>query len=129
MIKILINDGIHPGEPEGIDATMILTRNLVFEKSYRDLLDHAVICIVPIYNIGGAINRSAHSRANQNGPETYGFRGNAKNLDLNRDFIKMDSKNAWAFAEIFQTWQPHIFIDNHTSNGADYQYTMTLIAS
>ena len=128
-VVVLINNGIHPGEPEGIDATMILARNLAFNKAYRSLLDHAVVCIIPIYNIGGSSNRNENSRANQNGPESYGFRGNAKNLDLNRDFIKMDSKNAFAFVEIFQAWQPHIFIDNHTSNGADYQHTMTLIAS
>ena len=128
-VVVLINNGIHPGEPEGIDATMILARNLAFNKAYDHLLKHVVVCIIPVYNIGGAINRNEFSRANQNGPESYGFRGNAKNYDLNRDFIKMDSKNAWAFAEIFQKWQPHIFIDNHTSNGADYQHTMTLIAS
>ena len=128
-VVVLINNGIHPGEPEGIDATMILARNLAFNKSYRSLLHHAVVCIIPIYNVGGALNRGSYSRANQNGPVSYGFRGNAKNLDLNRDFIKMDSKNMFAFADIFQTWQPHIFIDNHTSNGADYQHTMTLIAS
>jgi hypothetical protein len=57
----------------------------------------------------------------------YGFRGNSKNLDLNRDFIKTDSKNSLAFQQIFNTWQPEIFVDTHTSNGADYQYTMTLI--
>ncbi len=121
---ILINNGIHPGEPEGIDASMMLVRNLLKNNS---LPDNVVLCFIPIYNIDGSLNRSSTSRANQNGPESYGFRGNAQNLDLNRDFIKTDSKNSRSFQEIFTTWQPDIFVDNHTSNGADYQYVMTLI--
>lgn len=121
---LLINNGIHPGEPEGIDASMMLARDLLKEDR---LPKDVVICIIPIYNIDGSFNRSSTSRANQNGPLTYGFRGNSKNLDLNRDFIKTDSKNSAAFQLIFNTWQPEIFVDTHTSNGADYQYVMTLI--
>ena len=75
------------------------------------------------------MNRSSHSRANQNGPLEYGFRGNTQNLDLNRDFIKMDSKNAFTFTKIFQALDPDIFVDNHVSNGADYQYTLTYISN
>jgi hypothetical protein len=121
---LLINNGIHPGEPEGIDASMMLARDLLKEDN---LPKDVVICIIPIYNIDGSFNRSSTSRANQNGPLAYGFRGNSKNLDLNRDFIKTDSKNSAAFQLIFNTWQPEIFVDTHTSNGADYQYVMTLI--
>lgn len=121
---LLINNGIHPGEPEGIDASMMLARDLL--KGGK-LSDNVVICIIPLYNIDGSYNRSSTSRANQNGPVAYGFRGNSRNLDLNRDFIKTDSKNSESFQEIFNIWQPEIFVDTHTSNGADYQYTMTLI--
>jgi hypothetical protein len=121
---LLINNGIHPGEPEGIDASMMLARDLL---KANKLPKDVVICIIPIYNIDGSFNRTGTSRANQNGPVAYGFRGNSKNLDLNRDFIKTDSKNSAAFQLIFNTWQPEIFVDTHTSNGADYQYVMTLI--
>ena len=121
---LLINNGIHPGEPEGIDASMLLARELLKNNA---LPDNVVICIIPVYNIDGSHNRSGTSRANQNGPIAYGFRGNSKNYDLNRDFIKTDSKNSLTFQQIFNTWQPEIFVDTHTSNGADYQYTMTLI--
>ncbi|QIL39366.1 M14 family metallopeptidase [Pedobacter sp. HDW13] len=121
---LLINNGIHPGEPEGIDASMMLARDLIKGKK---LPKDVVICIIPLYNIDGSFNRTGTSRANQNGPVAYGFRGNGKNLDLNRDFIKTDSKNSAAFQLIFNTWQPEIFVDTHTSNGADYQYVMTLI--
>jgi hypothetical protein len=121
---LLINNGIHPGEPEGIDASMMLARDLLKGNL---LPKDVVICIIPVYNIDGSFNRTSTSRANQNGPVAYGFRGNSKNYDLNRDFIKSDSRNSLAFQQIFNVWQPEIFVDTHTSNGADYQYTMTLI--
>ncbi|MEJ7693372.1 M14 family metallopeptidase [Daejeonella sp.] len=120
---LLINNGIHPGEPEGIDASMMLARDML---SKNTLPKDVVICMIPVYNIDGMLNRGT-SRANQLGPESYGFRGNYQNLDLNRDFIKTDSKNSRSFQEIFNIWRPEIFVDNHTSNGADYQYVMTLI--
>ncbi len=125
-VVLLINNGIHPGEPCGVNASLQMAKRL---SRVEFIPDNVIIAIIPIYNIGGMLNRGANSRANQNGPEEYGFRGNALNYDLNRDFIKADSKNAWAFQEIFQALQPHIFLDTHTSNGADYQYKMTLISS
>src|SRR5690606_3953282 len=120
---ILFNNGIHPGEPEGIDASMMLIRDLLIKDAVPD---NVVLCFIPVYNIDGMLNRGV-SRVNQNGPEQYGFRGNRQNLDLNRDFIKTDSRNSQTFQEIFNRWDPDVFIDNHASNGADYQYVMTLI--
>ncbi|WP_143473482.1 M14 family zinc carboxypeptidase [Flavilitoribacter nigricans] len=124
---LLVNNAIHPGEPCGVEASMQLLRDYLHDQSKADLLKEVVIVVIPYYNIGGGLNRGAYSRANQLGPEEHGFRGNAKNLDLNRDFIKCDTRNARTFNQIFNYWQPDIFIDNHTSNGADYQYTITLI--
>lgn len=120
---LLINNGIHPGEPDGIDATMMLYRDIAQGKLKAP--KHTLLATIPIYNIGGALNRNSHSRTNQDGPNAYGFRGNAKNYDLNRDFIKSDSKNAFAFAQIYHELQPDVFIDDHVSNGADYQYILT----
>lgn len=120
---ILVNNGIHPGEPEGMDAAAMLARYML---ENRTLPRDVVLCIIPVYNIGGMLNRGV-SRVNQNGPREYGFRGNALNYDLNRDFIKTDSRNSRSFQEIFQEWQPDLFMDTHTSNGADYQHIMTLI--
>jgi len=120
---LLINNGIHPGESDGIDATMLLFRDIAQGKI--EAPKNTVLVAIPIYNIGGALNRNTGTRTNQNGPKAYGFRGNARNYDLNRDFIKNDTKNAKAFAEIFHLVQPDVFIDNHVSNGADYQYTLT----
>jgi hypothetical protein len=127
---ILINNGIHPGEPDGINASMALCDEILknFPK-YAPLFKNVVLAFVPVYNIDGMLNRGASSRANQVGPLEYGFRGNGKNLDLNRDFIKMDSRNAWALVEAFQAFQPHVFIDTHVSNGSDYPYTFTYFFS
>lgn len=126
-IVVLINNGIHPGEPDGIDACMMLMRDLAAKKIA--VPKNVVIACIAVYNIGGALNTNSNTRVNQNGPESYGFRGNSQNLDLNRDFIKNDAKESKAFAEIFHYFNPAIFVDNHVSDGADYQYTMTLLAS
>ncbi|MDC6351817.1 M14 family metallopeptidase [Zeaxanthinibacter sp. PT1] len=126
-LVIFINNGIHPGESDGIDASMMLFRDYATGKI--ELPENTVIVTIPVYNVGGALNRNSSSRANQEGPASYGFRGNAKNYDLNRDFIKNDSKNAKTFAQIFQLVKPDIFIDTHVSNGADYQYTLTHLFS
>ncbi|RZJ69715.1 M14 family metallopeptidase [Flavobacterium sp.] len=122
---ILINNGIHAGEPDGIDATMALFRDLATGKIKAP--KNVILATIPVYNIGGYLNRNSTTRVNQDGPEEYGFRGNSRNYDLNRDFIKADTGNSWGFAKFFQLLDPEIFIDNHVSNGADYQYVLTYI--
>lgn len=123
---ILVNNGIHPGEPDGINAMMIWVEKWIAGgKNTKNL---PVIAFIPVYNVGGMLNRGSHSRTNQNGPEAYGFRGNARNFDLNRDFIKCDTKNTEAFHTIYHALEPDVFIDNHVSNGADYSYTLTYIS-
>ena len=124
---LLVNNGIHPGEPDGIDATMQLMRDLANAKI--KVPKNTIVVAIPVYNIDGMLNRNSFSRANQNGPEAYGFRGNGRNYDLNRDFIKSDTRNSRSFQEIFHTVNPDVFLDNHVSNGADYQYTFTCIAT
>jgi hypothetical protein len=124
---ILVNNGIHPGEPDGIDATMMLMRDLANSKI--KVPKNTIVVAIPVYNIDGMLNRNSFSRANQNGPEAYGFRGNGRNYDLNRDFIKSDTRNSRSFQELFHTVNPDVFLDNHVSNGADYQYTFTCIAT
>jgi Zinc carboxypeptidase len=123
------NNGIHPGEPEGIDANMALLRDLCLDPARRAALGRTVLVYIPVYNVDGALNRADTSRVNQNGPEAFGFRGNARHLDLNRDFIKADSLNARCFVQLFTRWDPDVMVDTHTSNGADYQHVVTLIAT
>jgi hypothetical protein len=126
-VVVMINNGIHPGEPDGIDASMMLVRDLAQAK--LTLPANVVLAIVPVYNIGGCLNRNSFSRVNQQGPAAYGFRGNGQNLDLNRDFTKCDSREAQSFVSLFQWLKPDIFIDNHVSDGADYQHTFTLLTT
>ena len=134
-VRVLINNAIHPGEPCGVNACLEVVNKLLSGATFSDATQSAseqasvLVGIIPMYNVGGGLRRGCCSRANQNGPAQYGFRGNARNLDLNRDFIKCDSRNALAFNRLFSTWQPDVFVDTHTSNGADYAATMTLIAT
>lgn len=125
---LLINNGIHAGEPEGIDASLWFADDVLRNKDgMATLLEKTVIIIIPVYNIGGVLNRSAFNRSGQTTPYETGFRGNYANLDLNRDFTKCDSQNARSFSKIFAEWNPDVFLDTHTTNGSDHQYSITLI--
>lgn len=126
---LLVNNAIHPGEPDGVDASMLMAHELMTNDRSKRLLKDVSLVIIPFYNIGGALNRNSYSRTNQNGPEEYGFRGNAQNLDLNRDFIKCDSRNAKTFATLVNELDPDLYVETHVSNGADYQYVITYICS
>jgi hypothetical protein len=121
------NNGIHPGEPEGVDACMALVRDFCTEPQRLAQLGNTIFLFIPVHNVDGCVNRNGNTRASQVGPEMYGFRGNSRNLDLNRDFIKCDSLAARCFNRFFSAWNPDVMVDTHTSNGADYPYTMTLI--
>ncbi len=123
----LINNAIHPGEPDGVSASQMFARELMKnQKKYSNVLNKVAIAIIPFYNIGGVLNRNSTTRVNQNGPVEYGFRGNSRHYDLNRDFIKSDTRNSQSFQEIFQLYDPDLFLDTHVSNGSDYQHIMTL---
>ncbi len=124
-----ITNGIHPGEPDGVDASLMLARALLESDQLMRLTVHTAVCIVPMYSVSGALQRGPTSRANQNGPEAYGFRGNARNLDLNRDFVKMDSRNARSLVATLTRWDPDIYFETHVSNGADHQYPMELLVA
>jgi len=125
---LLINNGVHPGEPCGIDASLQFANDILLnKKGMGRYLENTVICIVPVYSVGGALKRTPYIRSNQNSPRERGRRGNRRNLDLNRDYAKQDSRNAQSLASIFQIWQPDVFLDTHTTNGSDHQHTLTLI--
>ena len=125
-LRILVNNAIHPGEPCGVDASLAHLRELAGNPAR---LQGAIWVYIPMFNVGGGLQRNCCSRANQSGPAEYGFRGNARNLDLNRDFVKADSRNVQAFNALLTAFDPDLFVDTHTTNGADYQATMTLITT
>lgn len=122
---VLIQNGIHAGEIEGKDACMLLLRDILITKEKFHLLDHLILLIIPILNVDGHERVSEFNRPNQNGPDTMGWRTTSWNLNLNRDFMKADTPEIRAFLQLFNSWLPDFFIDNHTTNGADYQYHIT----
>ena len=122
---ILIQNGIHPGEIEGKDACMLLLREILITKEKAHLLNNAILIIIPVLNIDGHERLSAFNRPNQNGPKKMGWRTNALNLNLNRDYLKADTPEIRSFLKLFNDWLPDFMIDNHTTNGADYQYHVT----
>lgn len=125
---VLVNNGIHPGEPCGMEASLQFGNDLLRNKDkLRGLLDTLNIAIVPVYSAGGMLKRSAYIRTNQATPEYCGRRGNGRNIDLNRDFSKQDTRNAQSMAQLFQSIDPDVFLDTHTTNGSDHQHTITLI--
>ena len=128
-LGLLINNAIHPGEPCGVDAS-VAGFGSCWPMTKRDVQPRGDgHCRHPHVQRGWCVEPQLLHANEPDGPEEYGFRGNARNLDLNRDFIKMDSRNAEAFADLFHAFSPDIFIDTHTTNGADYPYEMTLIAT
>lgn len=122
---ILIQNGIHPGEIEGKDACMLLLREILITKEKEHLLDNLILLIIPVLNIDGHERLSPFNRPNQNGPKQMGWRTNALNLNLNRDYMKADCLETKAFLKLFYDWSPDFMIDNHSTNGADYQYHVT----
>lgn len=124
-----ITNGIHPGEPDGVDASLLLAQALLESDQLMGLMVHTAVCIVPMYNVSGAKRRGSFSRANQVGPIEYGFRGNARNLDLNRDFIKTDAENTRSMQRALAFWDPDVYFETHVSDGADHQYVMELLTT
>lgn len=124
-VILLVQNSIHAGEMDGKDACLALLRDIVIAKTQAALLDHVVFVFIPVYNIDGHERRSAFNRINQNGPELAGWRGNGSNLNLNRDYMKADAPETRAFLKMFHRWLPDFFVDDHVTDGADFQYDLT----
>jgi hypothetical protein len=122
---LLIEACIHPGESEGKEAGLMLLRDMLVRNQFPELLDNVTILFIPIFNTDGHERFSKYSRINQNGPMEMGWRTTARNYDLNRDFIKADAVEMKQWLRLFQEWLPDMFVDVHTTDGADYQYAMT----
>ncbi len=122
---LLVQNAIHAGEMDGKDSCLALLRDIVLTKTEAALLDHVVFVFIPVYNIDGHERRSPYNRINQNGPELSGWRGNGANLNLNRDYMKAGAPETRAFLKMFHRWLPDFFVDDHVTDGADYQYDVT----
>jgi hypothetical protein len=122
---VLIQSGIHAGEIDGKDASLMLMRDIAVRKSEEHLLDHAIVLFVPIFNVDGHERFGAFNRINQNGPEEMGWRVTAQNLNLNRDYMKADAPEMRAMLRLMAAWLPDCLIDCHVTDGIDFQYDLT----
>jgi murein tripeptide amidase MpaA len=124
-VVLLVQNSIHAGEMDGKDACLALLRDLVRDRAASKLLENVALVFIPVYNIDGHERRSAYGRINQNGPALFGWRANASNLNLNRDYLKAEAPETRAFLRLFHRWMPDFFVDNHVTDGADFQYDVT----
>ena len=121
----LVQANIHAGETDGKDAGLALLRDILITKTRPALLRRVVLLFIPVYNVDGHEQRSPYNRINQNGPAEVGWRANATNLNLNRDYMKADAPETRAWLRLWNEWQPDLFVDCHVTDGADYRYNVT----
>jgi hypothetical protein len=122
---VLIQAGIHAGEIDGKDAGLMLVRDMAIAKTRSSLLDSAIVLFIPIFNVDGHERFGPFNRINQNGPEEMGWRVTARNLNLNRDYLKADAPEMRALLRLFAAWEPDLYIDCHVTDGIDFQYDVT----
>jgi murein tripeptide amidase MpaA len=118
---------IHAGEMDGKDAGLMLLRDMTVRGTKRALLDRANFLFVPILSVDGHERFSRYSRINQRGPVESGWRTTAQNLNLNRDYGKLDAPETRAVVTALDRWKPDLYLDLHVSDGLDYQYDVTWI--
>ncbi len=121
---LLVQAGIHSGEIDGKDAGMMLLRDIAFGNK-KSLLDKVNFLFIPILSVDAHERSSAYNRPNQRGPQNQGWRTNAQNLNLNRDYAKLDTKEVRAVVQVMNEYDPTMYMDIHVTDGADYQYDIT----
>jgi Zinc carboxypeptidase len=122
---VLIQNGIHAGEIDGKDATLMILRDMAL-GGHEEILDAVTLVIVPIYNVDGHEHVSPYNRPNQDGPRKgMGFRTTSNGLDLNRDYLKLASEEARALIGLIASWRPHLHVDNHVTDGVDHDWVLT----
>jgi len=122
---VFIMANIHAGEVEGKEAALMLLRDLI--TTHRKLRKRMTILIAPIYNADGNEEISTTHRTTQVGPVNgVGIRENAEGLDLNRDYMKLESPEARGLVHnVLNKWDPLVTIDLHTTNGSYHGYQLT----
>jgi hypothetical protein len=122
---VLIQNGIHAGEIEGKDASLLLLRDLA-EGKHAAILDAVTLVVLPIYNVDGHERISPFNRPNQDGPrQGMGFRTTTNGLDLNRDYLKISSEEARSLIALVNDWRPHLHVDDHVTDGIDMGWVLT----
>lgn len=121
---VLVQAGIHAGEIDGKDAGLMLLRDIA-QRGKDGLLDQVDLVFVPIYNIDGHERMSRWNFPALRGPLEKGYVGNARNINLNRDYAKADAPETRAMIALLQRLDPILYIDCHVSDGFDMQYDVT----
>ncbi len=120
--SVLIIANIHAGEIEGKEASLMLLRDVVNNK-LDYILERHLLLLVPIFNADG--NEKLGKNRGDNGPELAGVRANGQNLDLNRDYLKLESPEVRGLVQLFNEWDPVLFVDMHTTNGSYHREPVT----
>ncbi len=123
---LMLQGGIHPGESDGKDAGFIALREILGGSAAAGVLERIAILFVPAFNVDGHERFGRWNRPNQNGPEETGWRTTAQNLNLNRDYAKVDAPEMRALLGLIRTWDPLVFADLHVTDGADFQPDVSL---
>ncbi|RMG49949.1 MAG: peptidase M14 [Acidobacteria bacterium] len=125
-LVVFVMANIHAGEVEGKEACLHLMRAIAL-GGLRSLLDDLIILMAPIYNADGNERISPRHRPQQKGPVGgVGIRFNAQGLDLNRDYMKLESPEARALVRhVFNSWDPALVVDLHTTDGSHHGYALT----
>lgn len=127
-LPVLLMQGcIHPGESDGKDAGFWFLQDLLTGKLDKTLLDQFVVLFIPVLNIDGHERFGAWNRPNQNGPQEMGWRVTAQNLNLNRDYTKIDAPEMAAALRLINSYDPLIYCDMHATNGADFECDMSIM--
>jgi Zinc carboxypeptidase len=124
---ILVQAGIHAGEIDGKDGGFIALRTLLEDRSPGNPLDSVVFVFVPVVNVDGHERFGRWNRPNQNGPDEMGWRTTAQNLNLNRQYTTADAPEMRAMLRLLNTWDPILYVDLHTTDGAQFQYDSALL--
>ncbi len=123
-LRALVIGNIHAGEVEGKEALQQLIREFG-SGDHEELLHQCDVWLLPIYNVDGNEKTNPRNRRRQNGPSNVGQRPNAQGLDLNRDFVKAEALETRALLKLFREFDPHLFVDLHTTNGSYHGYHLT----
>jgi hypothetical protein len=121
---VLVQAGIHAGEIDGKDAGLMLLRDLAL-RGKDHLLEQVDLVFVPIYNIDGHEQLSRWNFVHLRGPAEKGRDANARNINLNRDYGKVDAPETRAMIALLRELDPVLYVDCHVSEGFDMQYDVT----
>ena len=126
---IYIQGNIHGGEVEGKEASLVLLREILLGEK-RHLLDHQILIFVPIFNADGNDRMAADNRPTQEGSPKLAGERFSHGMDLNRDGMALETpENSALMANLFNRWDPDVFIDLHTTNGTWHGYSLTYAPS